>query len=227
MNPKSQSADVVLLVEDERRYRMLIAEALRLGGYEVLEVENGREALELAMEKRFDLVLLDVMLPDMDGFTVCQRLRDFNPSPVIMVTARTEDRDNVRALDIGADDYLTKPFSIEELLARVRAVLRRSRKQSSSDSLRRFGDLRIDGEAHRVLVGGEEILLSPTEYKLLWFMANNAGRVLLPNVIAEQVWGAPADSMGGTLKTTMWRLRVKLEDDASNPKYIRTRKGLL
>lgn len=226
MRSQSHTTDTVLLVEDERRYRMLIAEALRLQGYDVLEAENGRAALELAMEKHFDLVLLDVMLPDLDGFTVCQRLQDFTPSPVIMVTARADDQDKVRGLDAGADDYLTKPFSIEELLARVRAVLRRYRKQPNAGPLLQFGPLKIDGEAHRVMAGKREVLLSPTEYRLLWFMAANAGRVLLPDVIAEHVWGASADSIGGTLKTTIWRLRVKLEDDAANPKFIRTRKGI-
>lgn len=226
MSPKNQPDDTVLLVEDERRYRMLITEALRLHGYDILEADSGQAALEMAMERRFDLVLLDVMLPDMDGFAVCQRLREFTSAPIIMVTARAEDQDKVRGLDVGADDYLTKPFSVEELLARVRAVLRRSRLQSSSTSLLRFGNLTIDGEAHRVMVGSGEIFLSPTEYRLLWFMATNAGRVLLPQTIAENVWGASPESLGGALKTTIWRLRAKLEDDANTPKYIRTRKGI-
>ncbi len=218
----------VLVVEDERRYRLLIGDALRIQGYGVQEAEDGQSALEAVVRTHFDLVLLDLMLPDIDGFRLCERLRDFTQAPIIIVTGRADDRDKVRGLDGGADDYLTKPFSLQELLARVRAVLRRAteRAEVSTGSSLRFGDLLIDGGAHRVMLGRNEIPLSPVEYRLLWFLAVNAGRVLVPEVIAERVWNASAGDVRGVLKTTIGRLREKLGDDPTNPTYICTRRGI-
>ncbi len=216
----------ILVVEDERRYRMLIADALRMQGYEVIEANDGRTALDLAAHKKINLVLLDLGLPDMDGFVVCQRLRDFIEVPVIIVSGRGEDQDKVRGLDGGAEDYLTKPFSVAELLARVRVVLRRFLWQPASGASLQFGDLHIDGQTHSVMLGMREIPLTRTEFRLLWLLAMNAGCVLVPAVIAERVWNASGSNADGVLRTTITRLREKLGDDPTNPTYIHTRRGI-
>ncbi len=218
----------ILLVEDERRYRMLVGDALRFEGYLIGEADSGQAALDLACGEDFALVILDLMLPDMDGFELFRRLREITHSPVIMVTGRSGDRDKVRGLDLGADDYLAKPFSVLELLARVRAALRRPRRERlDEDGLQlQFGDMSIDSRTHTVMIGTQLVNLSPIEYRLLWFLATNAGRVLVPSMISEYVWGMPDDGMSGTLKTTMGRLRDKIGDDSQNPKYIKTRRGI-
>jgi DNA-binding response OmpR family regulator len=164
-----------------------------LEDYEVLVASDGQQALEQIEQHVPDLVLLDVMMPRMDGFTVCQRVRDFSVVPIIIVTARGQDQDKVRGLDLGADDYLTKPFGIEELLARVRAVLRRAQfsasEQAHSMHTATIGDLTIDYAQRLATMGEREIELTPTEYRILAYLAQNAGHVVTQDLLLEHIWG--------------------------------------
>src|SRR3984893_7638538 len=162
----------ILTADDDPQLLRLITRNLQLEGYEVLPVSDGQQALEQSEQKSPDLVLLDVMMPRMDGFTVCHKVREFSSVPIIIVTARGQDQDKVRGLDLGADDYLTKPFSVEELLARVRAVLRRARVQTQDplqgrQSIATIGELTVDYTQHLVTLAGKEVNLTPTEYRIL------------------------------------------------------------
>src|ERR1700694_2668310 len=173
----------ILTADDDPQLLRLITRNLQLEGYEVLPVSDGQQALEQIEQKSPDVVLLDVMMPCMDGFTVCQKVREFSSVPIIIVTARGQDQDKVRGLDLGADDYLTKPFSVDELLARVRAVLRRAQfsvKESAQglQATTTTGDLKIDYAQHLVTKAGEEIQFTPTEYSILAYLAQNTGRVV-------------------------------------------------
>ena len=192
---------------------------------------NGEEAIEQVQQKSPDLVLLDVMMPRMDGFTVCHKVREFSSVPIIIVTARGQDQDKVRGLDLGADDYLTKPFSIDELLARVRAVLRRaqfSAKESAQglQATTTTGDLRIDYAQHLVTKAGEEIQFTPTEYSILAYLAQNTGRVVTQDLLLEHVWGAEYLGESHMLQVNINRLRRKLEADPAQPRYILTKVGI-
>lgn len=216
----------VLVVEDDQRYRMLIVDSLETQTYRAFEAACGRDALDMVSRLKFGAILLDVMLPDMSGFDLCPRLRDFSEAPIMMITGRNSDLDKVRGLDIGADDYITKPFSITEMLARLRALLRRSSGRIPTEECLEFGDLLINNMERRVSLGAREVPLTPTEFRLLWYFATNAGRVLVPHVIAENVWNAPDGNVGGTLKTSITRLREKLGDDPAEPRFIHTRRGV-
>jgi len=171
----------ILAADDDPQLLRLISRNLQLEGYDVLSASDGQQALELIENNSLDLVLLDVMMPKMDGFTVCYRVREFSAVPIIIITARGQDQDKVRGLDLGADDYLTKPFSVDELLARVRAVLRRSQftSREQAQGLRATtstGNLVIDYSQHIVTLSGREIALTPTEYRIIAYLAQNVGR---------------------------------------------------
>src|SRR5450432_3567439 len=173
----------ILTADDDPQLLRLVMRNLQLEGYDVMTANDGQQALELVEAHTPDLVLLDVMMPKMDGFTVCQRVREFSAVPIIIITARGQDQDKVRGLDIGADDYLTKPFSVDELLARVRAVLRRAQFITNEQShalstTTAIGELAIDFAQHLVTMKGKEIVLTPTEYRILSYLAQNAGRVV-------------------------------------------------
>src|ERR1700738_2836942 len=173
----------VLTADDDPQLLRLMTRNLQFEGYDVLSVSDGQQALEEIERNTPDLVLLDVMMPKMDGFTVCQRIREFSTVPIIIVTARGQDQDKVRGLDLGADDYLTKPFSVDELLARVRAVLRRAQFTANEHAhvLRTtitIGDLEVDYAQHQVTMADQEVALTPIEYRLLAYLAQNAGRVV-------------------------------------------------
>ena len=178
------------MVDDERRYRELLEMDLSRRGYRVLQAADGRRALQVIEEGDMDLVILDLMLPDMDGYEVCRRIREMSSVPIIMLTARVEETDKVRGLHAGADDYVTKPFSAEELLARVEAVLRRSEGGRPAD-VRPFeaGELRIDFARKQVTLRGRDVDLTPTEYGLLAQLAANAGRVMVQEELLRRVWG--------------------------------------
>jgi DNA-binding response OmpR family regulator len=221
----------ILSADDDPHLLRLVTRNLELEGYAVLTATDGADALRQIQEEQPDLVLLDVMMPRLDGFTVCQRVREFSAVPIILLTARGQDQDKVRGLDLGADDYLTKPFSIDELLARVRAVLRRAQFSSSERfggprSLITIGDLTIDDTQRRVTRGGREIALTPTEYRLLAYLAQNAGRVVTQDLLLERIWGSEYIGESHMLQVNINRLRRKLEDDPSHPRYIRTRVGI-
>jgi DNA-binding response OmpR family regulator len=220
----------VLTADDDPHLLRLVMRNLEFEGYEVLTASDGQQALEQTEAHEPDLVLLDVMMPKMDGFTVCQRVREFSSVPIIMVTARGQEQDRVRGLDLGADDYLTKPFGVDELLARVRAVLRRSRftasDQASASPTLTIGEITIDYAQHLVTMGGQEVELTPTEYRILAYLAQNAGRVVTQDLLLEHVWGAEYVGESHILQVNVNRLRHKLEPDPVHPCYILTKVGI-
>jgi DNA-binding response OmpR family regulator len=217
----------ILVVDDEPRYLRLLEANLATEGYEVTSVADGAGALEAFSARPADLILLDVMLPDMDGFTVCQRIRQFSSVPIIMLTAKGEERDRVRGLDVGADDYLVKPFSVMELLARVRAVLRRAQvSEVGQDRFFVHGDLRIDLARAEVWLGEQPVYLSATEYRLLLQFSHNIGKILTAEDLLTSVWGPEYRDDKEILWVTIARLRQKVERDPHAPRHIVTRSGL-
>jgi len=217
----------VLVVDDDVRMLRMITRILELEGYRVLKAIDGQAALEVLDEETPDLVLLDIMLPGMDGYALCRCIRQFSPVPIVMVTAKGNDEEKVRGLDAGADDYVTKPFSSNELGARVRAVLRRTKLwEDRPEPALHFDDLVIDFARHRVTQGNQEVNLTATEYKLLCYLVHNAGRVVTPDQTLKNVWGEEYIGEPHLLQVTIARLRQKLKDDAKNPRYILTRPGV-
>src|SRR6266704_2098931 len=221
----------ILTADDDPQLLRLVARNLQLEDYEVLTASDGKQALEQIEQLMPDALLLDVMMPKMDGFTVCSRVREFSAVPIIIVTARGQDQDKVRGLDLGADDYLTKPFSVEELLARVRAVLRRS-ELSTMEHLQGLqattatGNLLVDYSQHLVMLNGREIALTATEYHIIAYLAHNVGRVVTQDLLLEQVWGPEYLGESHLLQVNFNRLRHKLEVDATQPRYILTKVGV-
>jgi DNA-binding response OmpR family regulator len=218
----------ILAVDDEPRYLEIIRFNLETAGYRVTCAASGEEALELVAADEPDLIVLDLMLPGIDGFEVCRQVRERSSCPVIMLTAKGGEEDKVRGLRLGADDYVTKPFSAQELLARVEAVLRRARPPEEERRPEPFslGDLRIDAQRKEVTVGGEDVRLSPTEYRLLLCLAAKAGTLLSRDELLTEVWGKAYKGEDEILRVTLWRLRHKLGDDPASPSYIVTRPGL-
>lgn len=221
----------ILTADDDPQLLRLVARNLQFEDYDVLTASDGQQALEQIEQYTPDLVLLDVMMPRMDGFTVCQRVREFSGVPIIIVTARGQDQDKIRGLDLGADDYLTKPFSVDELLARVRAVLRRAQFAANehTQAMRTattIGELKIDYAQHLVTLGDREIILTPTEYRILAHLAQNVGRVVTQDLLLEYVWGAEYVGEGHMLQVNINRLRRKLEPDPVHPHYILTKVGI-
>jgi two-component system KDP operon response regulator KdpE len=218
----------ILVVDDEPRYIRAMQANLEARGYEVLAAQNGQTAVELARRQPPDLILLDIRMPGLDGHEVCRRIREFSPVPIIMLTALSDEVSKVKGLDTGADDYVTKPFSIVELLARVRAALRRAElsKQPEASPTFQVGDLLVDFSRRRVFVGGQEVSLTPTEYRLLCELARQAGRVLMPDYLLKKVWGIEHVKDARLVWQVMHRLRRKIERDPQNPRYIQTRAGM-
>ncbi len=219
----------IFIADDDPQMLRLMMRNLELEGYATQTATNGQEAI-IAIESAIpDAILLDVTMPKMDGFTVCQRVRAFSAVPIILVTARGQDADKVRGLDLGADDYLTKPFSVNELLARVRAVLRRAEFRSDAtfaQSPLTVDGLTIDFAQHLVTRDEVEVTLTPTEYHLLAYLAQNAGRVLTQQMLLEYVWGAEYSSEHHMLQVNINRLRRKIEPDPTHPRYILTKSGV-
>ena len=214
----------LLLVDDEDNLRSMLEAALRHSGFEVHPVANGRDAIDAVPKVDPDLIVLDVMLPDLDGFDVCKRLRQSGDrTPVLFLTARDAMEDKVRGLTLGGDDYLVKPFSLEELVARITAVLRRTGLDPSATELR-CGDLSMDDDAHLVLKGGQEVGLSPTEYNLLRYLLMNKGRVVSKAQILDHVWDYDFGGDGGVVETYIGYLRRKL--DTTEPRLIQTIRGV-
>jgi DNA-binding response OmpR family regulator len=218
----------ILIVDDEPRYLRLLEANLSTENYEIITAQDGLQAIEMFAANPTELILLDVMMPKLDGFAVCQRIRQFSNVPIIMLTARGEEQDRVRGLDMGADDYLTKPFSATELLARVRAVLRRSQfsKDVSQSRIFEHNNLRIDFARAEVWRGNQPVFLSATEYRLLLQFAHNIGKVMSAEEILTSVWGAEYHQDKEILWVSIARLRQKLEEDPHNPRHIVTRSGL-
>jgi DNA-binding response OmpR family regulator len=197
-------------------------------GYTVYKAFDGQQAVTLTAEQRPDLVLLDVMMPILDGFAACQRIREFSSVPIIMVTAKGEEQDRVRGLDFGADDYIVKPFSANELLARVRAVLRRAdlTNQDARQSIFQHGNMRIDLARAEVFLNNRMVYLSATEYRILLQLSQNVGRVIPAEQLLRDVWGEEYMEDKEILWVSVSRLRQKLEEDPRNPKHIVTRSGV-
>lgn len=219
---------VILIVDDEEPIQELLKFNLEKEGYEVLLADDGPTALKIIEEKRPDLVILDVMLPGMNGLEVCNQLRqnsNVREIPVIMLTAKAEEIDKVLGLELGADDYLTKPFSPRELLARIRARLRRIKPQTEENEMIR-GDLRIDLDRFQVSVRGEEVELTPKEFELLRVLATHPGKVYSRDELLERVWGYEYTGDTRTVDVHVRHLRQKVEKDASNPEYIETLRGI-
>lgn len=218
----------ILVVDDEKLYRHLLQVNLETEGYEVITGTNGEECLDLVSKKHPDLVILDVMMPKMDGFTALERIRQFSEVPVIMLTGKNEEQDRVKGLNTGADDYVAKPFSATELIARVKSVLRRSLSTEKSKSNRFFnhGELRIDLARAEVWREETPIMLSATEYKLLIQFAHNVGKVLSAEELLSAIWGPQYGQDKEILWVSIARLRQKIEKDSHNPIHIVTRSGL-
>lgn len=219
----------ILVVEDDPAVRNLVTTALDLHGYDVEKAETGELAVMEAASRNPDLIMLDLGLPDIDGVEVISKIRGWSAVPIIVISARTEDSDKIGALDAGADDYLTKPFSVEELLARVRASLRRS-GMAGTDAVEAStfdnGPLHIDFAAGCATLAGEELQLTPTEYKLLALLAKNVGKVLTHTFITHEIWGTSWDSDIASLRVFMRTLRKKVEADPAHPQLIQTHVGV-
>lgn len=217
----------ILAVDDDVRILRIMRRILEMEGHRVIEATDGQSALDLFDQENPALVLLDIMLPDTDGYTVCRRLREFSKVPIIIVTAKGNDEEKVQGLDAGADDYVAKPFSFDELAARVRAALRRA---SFWDELLEPAfsrqDLEIDFARHRVTLNREELDLTATEYRLLSYLARNAGRILTPDQILSTIWGEEYAGEHHLLQVNIASLRKKLGEDSKNPRFILTKHGM-
>ena len=220
----------ILVVEDDRAVRNLITTTLKANEYHFLTAKDGETGAMEAASHNPDVVLLDLGLPDMDGVEVIKRIRSWSNMPIIVISARSEDGDKISALDAGADDYLTKPFSVAELLARLRVVQRRlsimQRDPDSESPIFANGDLRVDYEAGCAYLGEEELHLTPIEYKLLCLLSRNVGKVLTHRYITRQVWGSSWDNDIASLRVFMASLRKKLEGRPGSPQYIQTHVGV-
>ncbi len=219
----------ILVVDDEPRYVRLVEVNLKTENYEVRTAFNGQEAVDKVAAEQPDLILLDVMMPIMDGFTATERIREFSMVPIIILTAKGEERDRVRGLDAGADDYIVKPFSAQELLARVRAVLRRADRQiveGFHQPVFKHHELELDLAKAQVRSDGDEVSLTATEYRLLQTFAAAIGRVLTPEDLLTRVWGPEYREDKEILWVCLSRLRQKIEPDPKNPIHIETRQGL-
>jgi two-component system KDP operon response regulator KdpE len=218
----------ILVVDDEARIRRLVRMNLDLEGYDVTEAADGLDALTKVRNEMPDLVLLDVMMPDMDGFETLERIRSVSSVPVIMLTAKGDEEDRIKGLDLGADDYVTKPFSPRELLSRIRAVLRRSEplKTQAAEPLVIDEDLAIDFPRREVIVRGERIKLRPTEHRLLLHLVENAGWIVPQETLLAKVWGPEYVDDNQLLRLYITYLRKKIEPDPANPRYIFTERGV-
>jgi DNA-binding response OmpR family regulator len=219
------SAKSILVIEDDPDIRNLVELHLRDAGYEIAIETTGNEGMKRALAGSFDLVLLDIMLPGVDGLEICRRLRAERPGvPILMLTARSTELDRVLGLELGADDYLTKPFSVRELLARIKAILRRIDQMESAPppASLEFGPLQIDADRRHVTIEGRQVDLTAREFELLSFFASNPGRVFTRGQLLDSVWGYAHEGYEHTVNTHINRLRRKLEDDPSHPKYILT-----
>ena len=221
---------VVLVVEDDTPVRNLIITTLKTHDYRFLSAGNGEEAVMMASSHNPDVVFLDLGLPDMDGIDVIRQIRSWSNMPIIVISARSDDADKIEALDAGADDYLTKPFSVEELLARLRVTIRRlalmNSDKNSDQSVYTNGRLTIDYSAGVARLGGEELRLTSMEFKLLCLLAKNTGKVLTHTFITQNIWGRSWDNDVASLRVVMTTLRKKIEPGPESSKYIQTHVGI-
>lgn len=221
----------ILIVDDDPQLLRLLTRHFQLEDFDVLAASDGEEALALIQTQRLDLVLLDVMMPRLDGLSVCKLARTFSSIPILLLTARGQEQDKVVGLDLGADDYLCKPFQIDELMARVRALLRRGQitpreKPNGLYSAITISELTVDYSNHQVTRSGQPILLTPIEFSLLAYLAQNVDRVVPQDQLLEEIWGVAYLGEGHLLQVNIHRLRNKLEDDPAHPHYILTKAGV-
>ena len=216
----------VLIVDDEKNIRDLLEAGLKFAGFNVYSVGTGTEAVQVAEKANPDIIVLDVMLPDQSGFSVTQKLRSMQIDvPVLFLSARDDGADKVTGLTVGGDDYMTKPFSIDEVIARINAILRRTKKQDAEESIIEVGEIKINQDAHEVFVNGTEIDLSPTEYKLLRFLMSNANRVMSKDQILDHVWEYDFNGEQGIVESYVSYLRKKI-DPLSKNQLIQTKRGV-
>lgn len=218
----------MLVIEDEPQMQKFLRASLEAEGYRVIGAETGKEGIELARTHNPDSFLLDLGLPDMDGMEVTKEIRAFSAKPIIVISARGQEEDKVKALDVGADDYLTKPFGTSELMARIRVALRHASraKEESNEPVLRLGELEIDLDKRRVTSRGQEVHLTPNEYKLFAYLMKHAGKVLTHRQLLREVWGAAYASQTHYLRVYMVQLRHKLEVDPARPRYLVTEPGV-
>ena len=217
---------MILVVEDDSAIRNLISTTLEIHNYDFLTAPNGKSAIMLATSHNPDAILLDLGLPDMDGVEIIKKIRTWSNTPIIVISARSDDTDKIDALDFGANDYLTKPFSVDELLARLRVALRRPSNEKAGSSAFTNGNLKIDYSAGCVFMNDSEIHLTPMEYKLICLLSQNVDKVLTHTFITKAIWGTSFDTDIASLRVFMATLRKKIEKDTSNPQYIQTHVGV-
>jgi len=212
----------ILVVDDEPQITRVLRTSLSTHGYDIRVANDGETALEIMKDWAPDLVITDLAMPNMDGLQLCRKLRSSSHIPIIVLSVRGEERTKVQALDAGADDYVTKPFGIEELLARVRANLRRNRASEEASPLIEVGDFHIDLAAHKVVVHGREVHLTPKEFDLLVYLARHTGKVVTHRALLSAIWGGQSTEQVEYLRVFVGQLRKKLETEASSPRYILT-----
>ncbi len=215
----------ILVVDDEKEIADLVELYLKSEGFETVKCFDGKSALEAVACQSFDLAVLDVMLPDVDGFTICAAIRKKHTYPVIMLTAKVDDIDKISGLTIGADDYVTKPFNPLELTARIKAQLRRStqyNEKSTNDEYIEIGGLEVDNSTHKCYLFGEEVNLTPTEFNILWLLCRNEGKVVSTENIFETVWGEKYLDSNNTVMVHIRRIREKLHEPSRNPRFVKT-----
>ena len=217
---------MILVVEDDLAIRNLVSTTLEIHGYDFFTAQNGEQAIMLASSHNPDAILLDLGLPDIDGVEIIKKIRTWSKTPIIVISARSDDSDKVEALDFGADDYITKPFSVDELLARLRVALRRGSNEIPESSTFINGDLKIEYSSGCIYLSGEEVHLTPMEYKLICILSNHVDKVLTHTFITKAIWGSSYDADIASLRVFMATLRKKIEQDTANPKYIQTHVGV-
>jgi two-component system KDP operon response regulator KdpE len=218
----------VLLIEDDLQIRRFLRATLSSQGYRLIEASDGKEGIALAASQRPDLIILDLGLPDLDGLTVARRIREWASTPILVLSARGQERDKVAALDAGADDYVTKPFGVREFMARMRVALRHATGATlgKEEALFEVGDLHVDLARRQVALRGGEVHLTPIEYRLLATLVKYAGRVVTHRQLLREVWGPSFEAQTQYLRVYMQQLRKKLEDVPANPRYLRTEPGV-
>lgn len=219
------SAEIVLLIDDDETLLSLLDEHIQMVGYTSLTANNGQAGLDVASNKHPDIIVLDVMMPGMDGWQVCEQLRNTTSIPIIMLTAKGDEVDKLRGFHLGVDDYVTKPFSFAELVARIKAILARSRQFSDRNGILSSGDITVDFDQHRVTIDDQIVDLSPTEYRLLETLTRHARRTVPTEQILNEVWGPEYSGEAVHVKRYIWSLRKKVERDPGNPQHILTERG--
>ena len=216
----------ILIVDDEKEIADLVEVYLKNDGYEVFKFYNAKEALECTEREHLSLAILDVMLPDMDGFTLCQKIREKHLFPIIMLTARVDDMDKINGLTLGADDYITKPFNPLELMARVKTQLRRYTRYNTADAGGQdeidIRGLHISSRSHKCTLNGKELTLTPIEFDILWYLCQHCGKVVSSEELFEGVWGEAYLDNNNTVMAHIARIREKMQEPARKPKYIKT-----